>query len=413
MCAQKDSLLEDENLNMMGSRFTPLRDDFHEVRYDRKRPRHHTGTPPTSDHPNFDKFYKAWPTLNDFKSLSNDEKLTSIYDVMSTHLAPLKMRVDGVESHMYMNTARLDIVDNRLRLLEYKSIEHEVRVRSSNLVFAGIHENHDENCVIKIRQLLREKLYLDTDEVVIRRAFRVGRRKYIQGREIPRQIVVTFADPHDVELVIEKAPNLKGTKPNISINRDYPAEISEARKELWPLYKRARETHGVKNVKFKFPAAIEVKGSITHDKFPDWYPVLRGSRHENVQEQVSLSLKANIEKYTEFWSGHMKPTYQATNTPTNNINTSNVEIIESEPAQTTSQQNIDATVPCRSRSSTSPMTSHDAEIEPRRSSKHSGKTSAAKSSTVDKHHNPASKDGLLSNQPNYVTFSGSGLDSDN
>lgn len=70
------------------------------------------------------------------------------------------MRVDGVESHMYMNMARLDIVDKRLCLLEYKSIEHKVRMRSSNIVFAGMYERQDENCVVKITQQLHEKLHL-------------------------------------------------------------------------------------------------------------------------------------------------------------------------------------------------------------------------------------------------------------
>ncbi|KAH3872884.1 hypothetical protein DPMN_036107 [Dreissena polymorpha] len=40
---------------------------------------------------------------------------------------------------------------------------------------------------------------------------------------------------------------------HLGISRDYPREISEARKDLWPDFKAARDKYGSKNLKMLFP----------------------------------------------------------------------------------------------------------------------------------------------------------------
>lgn len=275
-------------------KFKPLAEEFQEVRSN-KRVRHFTETPPRPE--KVDQYYKTWPTLDSFNNMDTEDKLSSIYEVLSSNLAPLKLRVDSIESNMFVHMARLEVDDKRLRLLEYKSIDLEVKTRACNLLFTGMNEQADENCSTLVNHLLVQTMLVDEASFKIKRAIRVGRKKTVRGRFIPRAILVTFTDSFEVNNVLSYARNLGGS--NISINRDYPPEIADARKELWSEYKKAKVMYGAKNVKLKFPAAIEIKGVVVQDKFPDWNQVLKGSRHTDVKEQVSLTLRANTEKYLQ------------------------------------------------------------------------------------------------------------------
>lgn len=83
-----------------------------------------------------------------------------------------------------------------------------------------------------------------------------------------RPVLLKFRYAEDVTICIEKAYKLARTQ--ISIDRDYPSEIRQARKRLWPEVKRLRAREGKKSVKLVFPAAIKVNGTIVKDEFPGW-----------------------------------------------------------------------------------------------------------------------------------------------
>lgn len=122
--------------------------------------------------------------------------------------------------------------------------------------------------------------------------FRIGRRRVAR---VPRtrSILVKFCDRRDVDPVMANVQCLKNT--SYGILRDYPVEICEARKELWPEYKRAREQHGYRNVKFLFPAAIKIRGQITRDLFPCWHSFLRESRNSDVKAQVQQRVRVAMQ----------------------------------------------------------------------------------------------------------------------
>ena len=67
----------------------------------------------------------------------------------------------------------------------------------------------------------------------IQRVHRLGRRKR-PGRLGQafrhRHIIAAFTDMHDVELILSNAKRLKG---RYGINRDYPEEIADARRDLY------------------------------------------------------------------------------------------------------------------------------------------------------------------------------------
>lgn len=90
-------------------------------------------------------------------------------------------------------------------------------------------------------------------------------------------------------MILKNASRLKGT--SFGISRDFPSEISDARKELWPEFKRARAKYGPRGVSIRYPAALIINGDTVKDLFPDWFTVLKGSRNSDVRSRVEEQVK--------------------------------------------------------------------------------------------------------------------------
>lgn len=95
-------------------------------------------------------------------------------------------------------------------------------------------------------------------------------------------------------MVMRLAKKLKGTA--FAIDRDYPAEISAARKKLWPEVKKLRSGPNV-NVQLKFPAKIVYNGQVVRDEFPSWDQLLKSVVANDfryiTQEENALRLQAS------------------------------------------------------------------------------------------------------------------------
>ena len=63
-----------------------------------------------------------------------------------------------------------------------------------------------------------------------------------------------------------------------SISRDYPLEITRARKTLWPDFKCANTQNPSAKVSIGYPAKIIVNGVVMLDLFPEWDNIIYGSR---------------------------------------------------------------------------------------------------------------------------------------
>lgn len=63
-----------------------------------------------------------------------------------------------------------------------------------------------------------------------------------------------------------------------SVSRDYPVEITRARKTLWPEYKRLKQENPLSKVAIVYPAKLIMNGKLVTDMFPEWDDILRGSR---------------------------------------------------------------------------------------------------------------------------------------
>lgn len=168
-----------------------------------------------------------------------------------------------------------EVANKRIKTLEYRSIDAEARSRRNNLIFRGIPEILlSEDCVSLIHGFLKDNLDIESTQISIQRAHRLG----IRTREKSRPIIVCFRDSQNVELILSNAYKLKG-KPEMGINRDYPNEIAEARARIWPKYKVEKARNPAKTVHLGFPAKLIVKKKVVCDEFPDWQLVLKQSRN--------------------------------------------------------------------------------------------------------------------------------------
>ena len=169
----------------------------------------------------------------EFEKLSVNGKLSALCCEMGGVAKRLDMcvalhsKVEGLECHVQEQSTRI-------AQLEYRSLDLEARSRRNNIIIGGIEESRDEDCSVVIADFLKSNLNIDPCPL-IPRVHRLGR--FQRGKSRP--IIAFFLDTRDTERVIRNAKLLRGT--HYSINRDYPKEISDARRELWPELKAIRE----------------------------------------------------------------------------------------------------------------------------------------------------------------------------
>ena len=219
-------------------------------------------------------------TDTDFDTLSSDAKLSMILAKVSLNEGKVE-RIEHMLSSVVRKQKRISEIetvirshDDRLRMLEYKSLDVEARSRRNNLLIYGIAERRGENCVDRILGFLENDLGLETmDGTWIERAHRLGR---YDKTKASRPIIVAFSSYRYIEIVMANVYKLKDT--NYSVNRDFPAEITKARKLLWPKLKHIRQQFPFSKAALGYPAKIIVDGRTVEDMFPEWEDILRGSR---------------------------------------------------------------------------------------------------------------------------------------
>lgn len=115
----------------------------------------------------------------------------------------------------------------------------DLRARSMwcNLLFYNLPESEQEDPFTIIREVLSEKMGIDENgDIEIERAHHLGRKRE-DGK--PRAIVAKFFRYQDKEHIRKSAHLLKGT--NIGIAEQFPKEIADARKVLYPVLKKAKK----------------------------------------------------------------------------------------------------------------------------------------------------------------------------
>ena len=210
-------------------------------------------------------------SLEKFKDPNLDNKLETMFscllDVKATNdrLINAERTVKQIRETTQVNSHRID-------LLAYMSKDTESRQRRNNLLFWGIPEVRNEDCIAEVSNFLEDKLGLDGDAICIPRAHRIGKvqRQNVIGRSVRirhRPLIALFSDYQDVELILSNANKLQG-KP-FGINRDYPQGIINARKPLLKEKKELKAKYPNANVSIQYPAKLICDKRVVKDMFPN------------------------------------------------------------------------------------------------------------------------------------------------
>ena len=227
-----------------------------------------------------------------FDDASMEIKLTMIFEdlqVLKTGQKNINKGMSTIKSTVATTCKKVDEVINvtnnnvsLLKLLSYKSIDIEARSRRNNLIIRGVSEEHDENCFHTVRHFICDHINLDANGMFLVRVHRLrARRRGLRPFEPQKcPLIVAFRNYTDTVEILEHAKRLKGT--SFSVDKDYPREIYEARKRLWPLLKEKRREHPKTDVFIRYPAKLMVDKVVIRDEFPDWFAVLNGKREVTV-----------------------------------------------------------------------------------------------------------------------------------
>lgn len=149
-------------------------------------------------------------------------------------------------NYLMTKVGSLEEVQNQLETkqseTEEKIIDVQWRTMRENLIFSGIPESdvrrgEQEDCEALIKEFLRSEMNITTD-ILFDRVHRLG--KFKQNQLYPRPVIAKFTNYKDKEHVRRCAPRtLIGTP--YRINEQFPTEIENRRKMLYPEAKRARQ----------------------------------------------------------------------------------------------------------------------------------------------------------------------------
>ena len=194
----------------------------------------------------------------------NEKVLTAFTELVQTTLAGMQKKLEQMETSMtYLQNENRDLVrsqstmEKKLRVtqgvvtqLQTKVLQQQEEIidlksRSmrENMVFTGLDEDANESwetSKTKVLNFVKNVLKVpqtELNEIQIDRAHRLG-AKSTNARSRP--IVAKFCNTHSKNILFKYLKNLKGV-PGYSVNEQYPPEIQERRKRLWPMFKEAKE----------------------------------------------------------------------------------------------------------------------------------------------------------------------------
>lgn len=137
-------------------------------------------------------------------------------------------------------TDQMQAVTKENKLMKETILDLQTRSMRDNLIFSGIQEKSPDNPESLIKNFMTTHLRLPPDTVqniTFHRVHRLGK----QSDNRPRPIIAKFEHFQQKELVKSKGKELKGT--TFRLNDQYPREINERRKILYPILKENRKNN--------------------------------------------------------------------------------------------------------------------------------------------------------------------------
>ena len=239
--------------------------------------------------------------LEAFSKMSLDQKLIALFTKLST----MESKQNSLSSVMSRVNEKVDMLEDcvninarKVKTLSYRSLDLEARSRRNNLVFRGLADVLNENCAGMIIDFLSEEMQIQIGPNDIVRAHRLGSLQRRPRYEVTkRPIIVTFKDYSLVELIVGNVRSLWGK--NYRVEKDFPAEIAEARKNLWPKLKAEKAKNPTCTLSIGYPAKLIKNDRVIANEFPDWRKVLRTSRVQGSESGESSDENDNGESSSD------------------------------------------------------------------------------------------------------------------
>lgn len=134
----------------------------------------------------------------------------------------------------------LTSITNNLKTLKDQHFKLQSRSMRDNLIFTGIDEQREESadmCEQLLNKFIEEKLGI-TDEIPFHRVHRMGRKQTNKSRPIVAKFV-NFKDRERIRKTSITALRDQNDR-KYSVFEQYPKEINDQRKLLYPHYKAAK-----------------------------------------------------------------------------------------------------------------------------------------------------------------------------
>jgi DNA repair exonuclease SbcCD ATPase subunit len=177
------------------------------------------------------------------------EFISSAIDSSRNECREAKLEIKNLKQSCEVLTKRTDYLKTQNNEINAKVTSLEYKSMNNNLMFYGIGEDKDENCVEKVKMLFLTELQMEEEEagkISIDKAYRVGTKS---GKKI-RPIVAHFHYMKERDAIRQRsfdfAGNLKSAKRGVGAQ--LPKEIREGRKPFYAAMKEAKDAG--KEVKF-------------------------------------------------------------------------------------------------------------------------------------------------------------------
>ena len=174
------------------------------------------------------------------------------------------------------NSEDIESLDADVEMLKQRNIKLEAYTRRENIRIFNIKEEPDENVEERVRSLFVTKLQIPPEAVKAIRFERVHRistkTSSQRSQSRPRSVIARFSHYQDKEFVRSFYKNLKGT--DIGISDDFPKEIEDIHKTLYPVLKKAKRDE--KKAFLNFDKLI-INGQLYRGRKPKIFPTMETS----------------------------------------------------------------------------------------------------------------------------------------
>lgn len=170
--------------------------------------------------------------------LTNKAEVTKkeILEALNTKVGVIEEEVKFLKDENSSLKERITQQEQKIKALEKES-------KNKELIIHGLEENAHENLNQAIINLFRNVMKLNIKEEALDKVFRLG-----QNRDTSRPIRLILTTSRDRDLVLSNRKSLRGS--NVYISENFPKEVLEVRKSLFPEMKKLRNEGKIAFIKY-------------------------------------------------------------------------------------------------------------------------------------------------------------------